>query len=117
MKSNQTPNPMVPFLTTKNPIIPFPPTTTHTSASQKKHPFLSEGRMEEELLDRSTNTPSTNKVKAKLLQKRAPHSTHVLAIPKEMIKVFLRFPTKQSTQPNGPTSRVLLTSPSTVLTR
>lgn len=104
MKANQSPNlTMVSPSTTKHLIIPFrqniPNHSAHPSQPQKK-PFFSEGRIEEELLKDSSNTPLAKKVKAKLLQKRTPHNIHILAIPNEMIKVFLHLPKKQTKRSN-----------------
>uniref|UniRef100_A0A9I9E8U8 Uncharacterized protein n=1 Tax=Cucumis melo TaxID=3656 RepID=A0A9I9E8U8_CUCME len=51
--------------------------------------------MEEELLDRCTNTSLTSIVNTKILQQHAPQGRRIMAIPKGVIMVFLRPLTKQ----------------------
>ena len=73
--------------------------------------------MEEEILDRRTNVSLPCKANIGFLQEETPHHPHVLAVPKGVIQIFLRLPTKniterphkQSSSPNKPIKSVHMT--------
>ena len=93
---------MILFLTCKHQIISLIPLienipnyNTHPCKPQKMA-FLLERRMEEELLNCRPNTSLASKTE--LSQERAPHKPLILTLPKEMIKIFLHLPTKNTTE-------------------
>uniref|UniRef100_A0A9I9DNY5 Uncharacterized protein n=2 Tax=Cucumis melo TaxID=3656 RepID=A0A9I9DNY5_CUCME len=54
--------------------------------------------MEKELLDIRFDTPKGNKTNTELPEERASHNMRIMTIPKKMIKIFLRLPTKHATK-------------------
>ena len=99
MKSHQNQTSQGSLSLPLNTIIPLPPNVpnncTHPNKPQKTF-FLSKRRMEKELLDCCTNISLPCKANIELLQEETPHCPHILAVLKEVIQIFSRFPTKNT---------------------